>query len=131
MTQPAIIEVRLARTAAEIDAAQRLRYQVFFQEWGARADNASHVSGRDSDAFDPLMERLIVIDHSRSLAKGQVVNNYRLLRRDRIGAAIGDGAYVDHQFNSVDVCIVMGPAPGHEALHPDAPGGTALMDAAA
>ena len=77
------------------------------------------------------MEHLIVIDHSRSPAKGQVVGNYRLLRRDRIGTGIGDDAYVDHQFNSVDVCIVMGPATGHEALHPDAPGDTAIMDAAA
>ncbi|PZP55442.1 MAG: hemolysin-like protein [Micavibrio aeruginosavorus] len=25
----------------------------------------------------------------------------------RIGATIGDGAYVDHQFNTIDVCIVM------------------------
>ena len=40
-------------------------------------------SGRDRDAFDPLMDHLIVIDHARSPAEGQVVGNYRLLRRDR------------------------------------------------
>lgn len=85
MIQPASIEVRLARSAAEIDAAQRLRYQVFFQEWGATTDAACHARGRDSDAFDPLMEHLVVIDHSRSPAQGQVVGNYRLLRRDRVG----------------------------------------------
>ena len=97
MTQPASIEVRLARTTAEIDAAQRLRYQVFFQEWGARADAACHARGRDSDAFDPLMEHLIVIDHNRSPAKGQVVGNYRLLRRDRIGA--GGRFYSSSEFD--------------------------------
>ena len=80
------IEVRLARSTAEIDAAQRLRYQVFFQEWGARAEPDVRASGRDRDAFDPLMDHLIVIDHGRSPTEGQVVGNYRLLRRDRLGA---------------------------------------------
>ncbi len=81
----AVIEVRLARNLAEIDAAQRLRYQVFFQEWGAHADTAMRASARDVDAFDPIMEHLIVIDHARSPAQGQVVGNYRLLRRERLG----------------------------------------------
>lgn len=85
MTVPAQIEVRLARTSAEIDAAQKLRYQVFFEEWGANADAASLASGRDVDAFDPLMDHMIVIDHARSPVLGQVVGNYRLLRRERLG----------------------------------------------
>jgi putative hemolysin len=25
----------------------------------------------------------------------------------RVGAKFGDGAYIDHQFNTVDVCVVM------------------------
>lgn len=80
----AMIEVRLARNVTEIDAAQRLRYQVFFEEWGAHADSAMRASGRDVDAFDPIMDHLIVIDHARSPALGQVVGNYRLLRRERL-----------------------------------------------
>lgn len=85
MIVPAQIEVRLARTPAEIDAAQRLRYQVFFEEWGANADATMRASGRDSDGFDALMDHMIVIDHARSPALGQVVGNYRLLRRERLG----------------------------------------------
>lgn len=85
MIVPAQIEVRLARTPAEIDDAQRLRYQVFFQEWGAHADRAVRASGRDCDRFDPLMDHLIVIDHALPAASGQVVGNYRLLRRERLG----------------------------------------------
>jgi putative hemolysin len=79
------IEVRLARTGAEVDAAQRLRYQVFYEEWGARADLRMRQDQRDIDGYDALVDHLIVIDHNRSAAEGQVVGNYRLLRRDRLG----------------------------------------------
>ncbi len=79
------IEVRLARTAGEIDAAQRLRYRVFYEEWGARADLRMRQHQRDIDGYDALVDHLIVIDHTRSPAEGQVVGNYRLLRRDRLG----------------------------------------------
>ncbi len=79
------IEVRLARTGAEVDAAQRLRYRVFYEEWGARADLRMRQHQRDIDGYDALVDHLIVIDHNRSAAEGQVVGNYRLLRRDRLG----------------------------------------------
>ena len=85
MIATAQIEVRLARTSAEIDAAQKLRYQVFYEEWGASGDAEVCASGRDFDDFDPLMDHLIVIDHSRPAALGRVVGNYRLLRRERLG----------------------------------------------
>ena len=35
------LEVRLARTAAEVRRAQKLRYRVFYGEMGARADPAT------------------------------------------------------------------------------------------
>jgi L-ornithine Nalpha-acyltransferase len=79
------IEVRLARTDAELEAAQRLRYRVFYEEWGAQPDSRAQESRRDRDAYDAVMEHLIVIDHARSVADGQVVGNYRLLRRARLG----------------------------------------------
>ena len=84
MTIPRNIEVRLARSAAEIDAAQRLRYQVFFEEWGALADPLAQEQKRDVDEHDAIMDHLIVIDHARTPEQGQVVGNYRLLRCDRL-----------------------------------------------
>lgn len=81
-TNPRNIEVRLARSAEEIDAAQRLRYEVFFEEWGARAEPSAREHKRDVDEHDAIMDHLIVIDHARTPAQGQVVGNYRLLRRE-------------------------------------------------
>lgn len=84
MTRPREIEVRLARTEAELDAAQRLRYTVFYEEWGARPDLLAQATRRDIDIHDARMDHLVVIDRSRTVAQGQVVGNYRL-RRHRAG----------------------------------------------
>ena len=56
--------VRIAATAAEIDAVQALRYRVFYQEMGAKADAATAASLRDRDAFDAVADHLLVVDHA-------------------------------------------------------------------
>jgi putative hemolysin len=43
---------RLAVTQAEIEAAQTLRYRVFYDEMGANPDPAIAATGRDRDAYD-------------------------------------------------------------------------------
>ena len=84
------IEVRLACTPDEVEAAQRLRYEVFVGEWGAQVG----ANGRDADEYDALMDHLVVIDHA---AAGRVVGTYRLLRHDRLG---NDGVfYSSHEFD--------------------------------
>ena len=75
------LEVRLAHSAVELEAAQRLRYQVFMEEWGASADADARLLGRDADAFDAAMEHLVVLDR-RLPAGAQVVGNYRLLGQE-------------------------------------------------
>jgi putative hemolysin len=85
MTSMGDIEVRLARTPAEVAAAQRLRYQVFYGERGARPDSRMRRSQRDVDLYDSLMDHLVVIDHGRSAVQGRVVGNYRLLRQESLG----------------------------------------------
>jgi putative hemolysin len=67
------LDVRLAQTAAEIHAAQRLRYAVFAEEMGARVPGAA--SGLDCDRFDPFCDHLVV----RERATRQVVGTYRML----------------------------------------------------
>ena len=75
------LEVRLAHSAAELEAAQRLRYQVFMEEWGASADADARRLRRDADAFDNAMQHLVVLD--RRLPVGaQLVGNYRLLSQE-------------------------------------------------
>jgi putative hemolysin len=65
--------LRIAETPAEIRAAQRLRYQVFAGELGARLD--SPVPGLDVDDFDRYCDHLIVVEE----ASGEVVGTYRML----------------------------------------------------
>jgi L-ornithine Nalpha-acyltransferase len=78
------LEVRLARTAAEIRRAQKLRFDVFYREMSAVADTAAYFARRDVDLFDAVCDHLLVIDHAtRGLRKNPaVVGTYRLLRQD-------------------------------------------------
>jgi putative hemolysin len=84
----ATLGVRVARTAAEIDAAQALRFAVFYEEMGAHPDAATLASRRDSDQFDVVADHLLVVDHARGEGPEGVVGTYRLIRADaaaRIG----------------------------------------------
>src|SRR5258707_7345000 len=78
------LEVRLARTSAEIRRAQKLRYDVFYKEMSAIADTALYFARRDIDLFDAVCDHLLVIDHgARALHKAPaIVGTYRLLRQD-------------------------------------------------
>lgn len=72
------LQVRLAQNAAEIDAAQALRYRVFYEEMGAQPTAEMAARRRDFDRFDDGCDHLLVIDH----AQGAVVGTYRLIRRE-------------------------------------------------
>ncbi|KAA5608807.1 GNAT family N-acetyltransferase [Rhodovastum atsumiense] len=74
--------VRVAVSAAEIEAAQALRYQVFYDEMGAIPDAAATASHRDSDAFDAVADHLLVVDHSVGPGPEGVVATYRLIRAE-------------------------------------------------
>ncbi len=76
------LEVRLAENHDEIDAAQALRYRVFYQEMAARPSPETAKSRRDVDDFDLYCDHLLVIDHSRGKAADAGVGPYRLLRRE-------------------------------------------------
>ena len=73
------MEIRLAESPAEIEAAQALRYRVFYEEMSARPSPEMARAGRDFDVFDPFCDHLIVVD--RGHGEDCVVATYRLLRR--------------------------------------------------
>jgi putative hemolysin len=75
------LEVRLARSAADIDGAQALRYRVFYEELGAVASPDVARERRDADRFDEHCDHLLVIDHKRGPGPERVVGTYRLNRR--------------------------------------------------
>lgn len=81
-------EVRLARDASEIRAAQRLRYSVFVEELGASGPMVDDDLRLERDRFDPFLDHLLLIDQRRSGAD-RVVGVYRLMRDDQADAAGG------------------------------------------
>jgi len=109
--------LRLAADAADIAAAQRLRYRVFADEVGARLHTS--LSGHDSDEFDAHCDHMIVIDER----DGTVVATYRLLppgRTSRRYAAtefdLSGLAPIAHQLVET----------GRSCVHPDHRAGAAI-----
>ena len=74
-------EVRLAEDAAEVDAAQALRYRVFYEEMKAHPTPEMASQRRDFDAFDEVCDHLLVLDRRRGDGPEGVVGTYRLIRR--------------------------------------------------
>jgi putative hemolysin len=74
-------EVRLARTAAEIHAAQALRYRIFYEEMSAHPTPEMKSLGRDFDPFDEVCDHLLVLDRRRGEGPEGIVGTYRLIRR--------------------------------------------------
>jgi len=79
------LEVRLARTAAEVRQAQKVRYKIFYQEGSAVPNPARRLARRDIDGYDAICDHLLVIDHAArdrgALNRPAVVGTYRLLRQ--------------------------------------------------
>ena len=103
----ATLEVRLARTADEIAAAQRIRYRVFYEEMGATA-RAAHAAERlDTDRFDAICDHLLVIDTALPGSDlERIVGTYRLLR-DEVARANG-GFYSADEFE-LDALVARHP----------------------
>ncbi len=83
---------RLARSSADIERAQRLRFEVFNLELdeGLRE---SYETGLDRDAFDAVCDHLIV----EEAASGQVVGTYRL--QTGPSARAHHGYYSEQEFD--------------------------------
>lgn len=83
--------VRLAASAAEVRRAQRLRFEVFALEMGARLPSAA--LGIDCDAFDRHCDHLLVTERG----SGRVVGTYRMLPPNR--TAVAGGWYCAGEFD--------------------------------
>ncbi|PPD16247.1 MAG: ornithine--acyl-ACP N-acyltransferase OlsB [Methylobacterium sp.] len=97
------LEVRLARTTKDIRRCQRLRFKVFYNEMGARADARGFISRRDIDPYDRLCDHVMVIDRKGKInrfgkAKPKVIGTYRLLRSD-VAAAHGVDFYTAGEYD--------------------------------
>ncbi|MGB0684541.1 MAG: GNAT family N-acetyltransferase [Magnetovibrionaceae bacterium] len=73
--------VRLAESPREVECAQALRYDVFYNEMKAAPTPEMRRLERDFDGFDDICDHLLVIDRERSNGVPFVVGCYRLMRR--------------------------------------------------
>lgn len=90
------LEVRLACHAAEIAAAQKIRYRVFYEELGA-GQVGLKTAEHDADRFDDICDHLLVFDTALAgPAHQQIVGTYRLLRQEC--ALASGGFYSDDEF---------------------------------
>jgi putative hemolysin len=90
------LQVRLAESAADIDAAQALRYRIFYETMGAKPLPGMEQLRRDFDGYDEICDHLLVLDHSRGSGLDAVVGTYRLIRREaaaRFGTFYSAGEY--------------------------------------
>src|SRR5262245_47257685 len=65
------LEVRIAETEAEVEAAQRLRYRVFYEEMAAAPTPEMRSQRRDFDKYDAVCDHLLVIDRNMRDEHGQ------------------------------------------------------------
>ena len=111
------LEVCLATRKSEIRRAQRLRYQVFYEEMSAIPTGMAMLSRRDVDAYDAVCDHLLVIDHAATDAKPfrkarpKVVGTYRLLRGE--AAERNFGFYSASEF---DIAPLLAAHPGKRLL---------------
>ena len=85
--QRSSISVSWAKHQDEVRAAQRLRYEVFATEMGARLQTS--VAGHDIDLFDDYCEHLLVRDDQSN----EVIGTYRVLtpaQAKRVGSTYSD-----------------------------------------
>ncbi|MGJ8569545.1 MAG: GNAT family N-acetyltransferase [Hoeflea sp.] len=96
------LEVRLAASRSEIEAAQALRYRVFVEEMGACLPEEAMAQKRDFDSIDRYCDHLLVLDTALTgETEEQIVGTYRLLRQEV--AARHDGFYSQSEFDVTDL----------------------------
>ena len=104
------LEVRLARSASDVRRAQRLRYEVFYDEMAATPPGVARLTRHDADRFDSICDHLLVLDRQID-GKTRVVGAYRLLRQEV--AQRHGGFYSQDEF---DIASLIARHPGKRFL---------------
>lgn len=114
------LSVRLAENQQEIEAAQRLRYQVFAEELGADIQSGN---GLDIDEYDEHCHHLLAFDD----ATGEVVGCYRLITAES-AQAVGSW-YSEHEFDLSPLKEILPQTVelGRACIHPDYRNGGLIM----
>ena len=110
------LEVRLASRRIDIESAQRLRYEVFYEEMAAKPSFIAQMRRRDEDEFDALCDHLLVVDTAQPTSgpaswsntrRPKVVGTYRVLRHDVARHSLG--FYTQREY---DIAPLIAARPG-------------------
>lgn len=109
------LEVRLARTRGDLRRAQRLRYEVFYQEMSAKPSFTAQMRRRDEDRYDAICDHLLVIDVAATQQtrnwdgrlKPRVVGTYRVLRQE-----IAERSFGFYTQGEYDIAPLIASKPG-------------------
>ncbi len=113
------LAVRLAATAEEIEAAQFLRYQLFYAETGGTPPKQVMMQQRDFDEYDDICDHLLVLDYDRATMRERVVGTYRLIRREAM-QSLGR-FYTENEFDITSIRQFSGDILelGRSCVHPN------------
>ena len=100
------LTARIAKDENDIDAAQELRYRVFYEEMKAVPSEENVARKRDFDAFDQICDHLLVINEGGNEKISGVVGTYRLLRRSVADQHIG--FYSSAEFDIAPLLCIVG-----------------------
>ncbi len=120
--------LRLATTAEDLTAAQRLRYEVFVAELGGSGPLVDHENRLERDAYDPYFDHLVLVDRRRDPAGlDHVIGAYRVLPGDRRAAA---GQFYSESEYDLTPLLSSGRKVlelGRSCVHADHRGGAAMF----
>ncbi|MDP1792001.1 MAG: GNAT family N-acyltransferase [Methylibium sp.] len=122
------LDVVWARDESEVREAQRLRYQIFVEEMGARlSPPAGTPAGLDIDVYDAFCEHLLVRTVGAHGEPGRVIGTYRVLTpaaARRIG-----GLYSETEFDLTRLRPLRGKMVelGRSCVHADHRSGGAIL----
>jgi putative hemolysin len=121
-------DLRLATTAEDLTAAQRLRYEVFVVELGGDGPLVDHANRLERDRFDQFFDHLILVDRRRDPAGlDHVIGAYRILPCDRRAAA---GQFYSETEYDLTPLLASGRRLlelGRSCVHADHRGGAAMF----
>ena len=122
------LDVVWARTEEDVRAAQRLRYQVFAEEMGARLSvPLGSPPGHDIDIFDPYCEHLLVCLLDEVADTREVIGTYRVLTPEaarRVGSCYSDTEFDLTRLRPLRQRMV---ELGRSCVHPDHRQGGVIM----
>ncbi len=122
------LELRFVKSEQDLRAAQRLRYRVFVEELGARAESSDHAQRLEIDKFDTRIQHLCLFDTHliESNPENAAVGLYRLISSDAADQ-IG-GFYSEQEFELEKLLCLPGRKLelGRSCIHPNYRGGAAM-----